>query len=120
MDLLERSSLLEELSGVLAAPAGGRVVLLAGEAGIGKSALVKRRLERTPVMLIVTWEERGWTSPPSAPGYSHRRTAVRSHRPTRRRTRPGCLRRRHAGAPDGPSASRHPQARDAVVAMDRS
>jgi predicted ATPase len=46
MDLLERSSLLEELSGVLAAPAGGRVVLLAGEAGIGKSALVKRFTER--------------------------------------------------------------------------
>jgi DNA-binding CsgD family transcriptional regulator/tetratricopeptide (TPR) repeat protein len=47
MDLLERSSLLEELSGVLAATAaGGRVVLLAGEAGIGKSALVKRFTER--------------------------------------------------------------------------
>jgi predicted ATPase len=42
MDLLERSALLEELSGVLAATAaGGRVVLVAGEAGIGKSALVK-------------------------------------------------------------------------------
>ena len=48
MDLLERASLLEELSGVLAATAadGGRVVLLAGEAGIGKSALVKRFTER--------------------------------------------------------------------------
>src|SRR6266545_4241106 len=47
MDLLERSSLLEELSGVLAATAaGGHVVLLAGEAGIGKSALVKRFTER--------------------------------------------------------------------------
>src|SRR6266511_3209548 len=47
MDLVERSSLLEELSGVLAATAaGGRVVLLAGEAGIGKSALVKRFTER--------------------------------------------------------------------------
>jgi DNA-binding CsgD family transcriptional regulator len=46
MDLLERSSLLEELSGVLAATAGGRVVLLAGEAGIGKSALVRRFTER--------------------------------------------------------------------------
>jgi predicted ATPase len=47
MDLLERASLLEELSGVLAATAaGGRVVLLAGEAGIGKSALVKRFAER--------------------------------------------------------------------------
>jgi predicted ATP-dependent serine protease len=42
MDLLERSALLEELSGVLAATAaGGRVVLVAGGAGIGKSALVK-------------------------------------------------------------------------------
>ena len=47
MDLLERASLLEELRGVLAATAaGGRVVLLAGEAGIGKSALVKRFTER--------------------------------------------------------------------------
>jgi len=47
MDPLERASLLEELSGVLAATAaGGRVVLLAGEAGIGKSALVKRFTER--------------------------------------------------------------------------
>jgi DNA-binding CsgD family transcriptional regulator/tetratricopeptide (TPR) repeat protein len=46
MDLLERSSLLEELGGVLAATAGGgRVVLLAGEAGIGKSALVRRFAE---------------------------------------------------------------------------
>jgi AAA ATPase domain len=47
MDLLERASLLEELSGVLAATAaGGRVVLVAGEAGIGKSALVRRFTER--------------------------------------------------------------------------
>src|SRR5919108_3589842 len=47
MDLFERASLLEELGGVLAATAaGGRVVLLAGEAGIGKSALVKRFTER--------------------------------------------------------------------------
>jgi predicted ATPase len=47
MDLLERAPLLEELSGVLAATAaGGRVILLAGEAGIGKSALVKRFTER--------------------------------------------------------------------------
>jgi DNA-binding CsgD family transcriptional regulator/tetratricopeptide (TPR) repeat protein len=49
MDLLERASLLEELGGELAATAaGGRVVLLAGEAGIGKSALVKRFAERQP------------------------------------------------------------------------
>ena len=47
MDLLERAPLLEELGGVLAATAaGGRVVLVAGEAGIGKSALVKRFTER--------------------------------------------------------------------------
>ncbi|HEV8374147.1 MAG TPA: AAA family ATPase, partial [Actinomycetota bacterium] len=47
MDLLERSSLLDELRGVLAARAGGgRVVLVAGEAGIGKSALVRRFAER--------------------------------------------------------------------------
>src|ERR671923_392589 len=47
MDLFERASLLEELGGVLVATAaGGRVVLLAGEAGIGKSALVKGFTER--------------------------------------------------------------------------
>ena len=47
MDLLERSSLLDKLGGVLAATAaGGRVVLVAGEAGIGKSVLVKRFAER--------------------------------------------------------------------------
>jgi DNA-binding CsgD family transcriptional regulator/tetratricopeptide (TPR) repeat protein len=47
MDLLERAPLLEELGGALAATAaGGRVVLVAGEAGIGKSALVKRFTER--------------------------------------------------------------------------
>jgi tetratricopeptide (TPR) repeat protein len=45
--LLERSSLLDELSGLLAgvAGAGGRVVLVSGEAGIGKSALVRRFAE---------------------------------------------------------------------------
>ena len=42
MDLLERSSPLRELGGLLAAAAvGGRVVLVEGEAGIGKSALVR-------------------------------------------------------------------------------
>src|SRR5512133_1156069 len=47
MDLLERSSVLGELASVLAATAtGGRVVLVAGEAGIGKSALVRRFTER--------------------------------------------------------------------------
>jgi DNA-binding CsgD family transcriptional regulator/tetratricopeptide (TPR) repeat protein len=47
MDLLERASLLDELAGVLAATVGGgRVVLVAGEAGIGKSALVRRFTER--------------------------------------------------------------------------
>jgi DNA-binding CsgD family transcriptional regulator len=47
MDLLERAWLLDELGGELAATAtGGRVVLLAGEAGIGKSVLVKRFAER--------------------------------------------------------------------------
>ena len=45
MDLLERSSALGELGGLLAATAtGGRVVLVAGEAGIGKSALVRALL----------------------------------------------------------------------------
>ena len=47
MDLLERSALLNELDGQLAAAAtGGRVVLVTGEAGIGKSALVRRFGER--------------------------------------------------------------------------
>src|SRR5215207_4507578 len=47
MELLERAPLLEELGGVLAArAAGGRVVLVAGEAGIGKSTLVRRFTER--------------------------------------------------------------------------
>jgi predicted ATPase len=47
MDLLERTQVLEELDGELAATAaGGRVVLVAGEAGIGKSALVRRFTER--------------------------------------------------------------------------
>src|SRR5215217_7110615 len=46
MDLLERASVLGELGGLLAATAtGGRVVLVAGEAGIGKSALVRRFAE---------------------------------------------------------------------------
>src|SRR5919201_4053743 len=50
MDLLERAALLDELSGVLAATAnGGHVVLVAGEAGIGKSALVRRFTERHSV-----------------------------------------------------------------------
>jgi predicted ATPase len=39
MDLLERGSFLDELAGALAT--GGQVVLVAGEAGIGKSALVR-------------------------------------------------------------------------------
>ncbi|HWC40486.1 MAG TPA: AAA family ATPase [Actinomycetota bacterium] len=47
MDLLERDRVLEELDGELAAAAGGgRVALVAGEAGIGKSALVRRFTER--------------------------------------------------------------------------
>src|SRR5215204_3529560 len=47
MDPLERSSLLDELSAVLAATsAAGHVVLIAGEAGIGKSALVKQFAHR--------------------------------------------------------------------------
>jgi hypothetical protein len=47
MDLLERSLLLDELSDALATTAAaGHVVLVAGEAGIGKSALVKRFTER--------------------------------------------------------------------------
>jgi AAA ATPase domain len=47
MDLLERSSPLGELGGLLAATAaGGRVALVAGEAGVGKSSLVRRFGER--------------------------------------------------------------------------
>jgi predicted ATPase len=46
--LLERSDVMNELDGLLAglATAGGRVVLVSGEAGIGKSALVRRFAER--------------------------------------------------------------------------
>ncbi|MER7458021.1 AAA family ATPase [Micromonospora sp. NPDC126480] len=48
IDLLERASLLDELSSALAATAdGGRVVLISGEAGIGKSVLVKRFVEQS-------------------------------------------------------------------------
>jgi hypothetical protein len=47
MNLLERASSLDELSAMLDdTRAGGRVVLLAGEAGIGKTALVRRFSER--------------------------------------------------------------------------
>ena len=47
MDLLERSSPLRGLGGLLAAAAvGGRVVLVEGEAGIGKSALVRGFADR--------------------------------------------------------------------------
>jgi DNA-binding CsgD family transcriptional regulator len=47
MELLERAPLLDELTGLLAgSAAGGRVVLLAGEAGMGKSVLVRELAER--------------------------------------------------------------------------
>jgi DNA-binding CsgD family transcriptional regulator/tetratricopeptide (TPR) repeat protein len=47
VELLERSSLLNDMSDVLAdAAKGGRIVLVAGEAGIGKSALVRGFTER--------------------------------------------------------------------------
>ncbi|HXQ55205.1 MAG TPA: AAA family ATPase, partial [Actinomycetes bacterium] len=50
MELLERASVLDELDGVLAATAaGGHVVLVAGEAGIGKSAVVRGFAERHSV-----------------------------------------------------------------------
>jgi DNA-binding CsgD family transcriptional regulator/tetratricopeptide (TPR) repeat protein len=46
MELLERSALLTDLDNALAAEPEGRVVLVAGEAGIGKSALVRRFIQR--------------------------------------------------------------------------
>ena len=47
MDLLERAWLLDELGAALGATAtGGCVALVAGEAGMGKSALVRRFAER--------------------------------------------------------------------------
>jgi len=47
MDLLERTALLDELDGRMAAAArGGCIVLVGGEARIGKSAVVRRFGER--------------------------------------------------------------------------
>ena len=47
MDLLERSAPLSQLDSLLAATgAGGRVALMTGEAGIGKSVLIRRFAER--------------------------------------------------------------------------
>jgi MoxR-like ATPase len=48
MGLLGRSDVMNELDGTLAAiaTAGGQAVLVSGEAGIGKSALVRRFAER--------------------------------------------------------------------------
>ena len=62
MGLLERTSLLDELGGVLAATAtGGRVVLVAGEAGIGKSVMVRRCCRaRTRPGMCGCWSTRWW------------------------------------------------------------
>jgi hypothetical protein len=50
MDLLERAPVLDELDGVLAtATTGGRVVLLAGEAGGLSEPLVRRPASVLPV-----------------------------------------------------------------------
>jgi predicted ATPase len=75
IDLLERSSLLDELAGVLAATAaGGQVVLVAGEAGIGKSALIKRFSERHSAQARVLL---GVCDPLLTPGRSARCTHAR-------------------------------------------
>lgn len=66
LDLLERSQALEEL-GRLAAEAAsgrGRLVLVAGEAGIGKTALVRRFCEALPSRARVLW---GSCDPSSLP-----------------------------------------------------
>ena len=66
MDLLERSQALDEL-GRLAAEAAsgrGRLVLVAGEAGIGKTALVRRFTETLPSRARVLW---GSCDPSSLP-----------------------------------------------------
>jgi predicted ATPase len=55
--LLERESLLEALSSALASAHGGagRLVLVAGEAGIGKTSLVRRLCDELPPRLPVLW-----------------------------------------------------------------
>jgi DNA-binding CsgD family transcriptional regulator len=66
LDLLERSQALDEL-GRLAAEAAsgrGRLVLVAGEAGIGKTALVRRFSETLPSRARVLW---GSCDPSSLP-----------------------------------------------------
>jgi predicted ATPase len=57
MGLLERSDVMNELDGMLAgiATAGGQAVLVSGEAGIGKSALVRRLVERHGRMPGACW-----------------------------------------------------------------
>ncbi|MGH8918811.1 MAG: AAA family ATPase, partial [Actinomycetes bacterium] len=56
MELLEREEPLEVLSGLLTrAATRGRIVLVAGEAGVGKSALVNEFATRSGVRARVVW-----------------------------------------------------------------
>jgi DNA-binding CsgD family transcriptional regulator/tetratricopeptide (TPR) repeat protein len=57
MELLEREQFFNELEGLLAAVAGGngRLVLLGGEAGIGKTSLVERFAEAHKTSARVLW-----------------------------------------------------------------
>src|SRR5262245_29128783 len=56
MALVEREQQLEDLDAALAASAtAGYIVLVAGEAGIGKTALVRAFAERVPHRTRVVW-----------------------------------------------------------------
>jgi DNA-binding CsgD family transcriptional regulator len=62
--LLEREAALAELGRLLRAPAGaGRVMLLRGEAGVGKTAVVRRFITRVNSATVLV----GWCDPLAAP-----------------------------------------------------
>jgi len=95
MDLLERARLPEELDGELAATAtGGRVALVAGEAGIGKSALVRRFTERHAAGWPGRWPTAARASSSSPPSWTSSTLGARRRLfdPVGRYNRPDVLR----------------------------